>query len=111
MPLVVLCTILFPVLLSDQASGVLSRPARRVVRQADVEFNLAGISNEKTKFYHVISHLDHQYAAEVDIVTSAQQKDSYTRLKTELLNRLSSKEQPFTCSSRSRWATVSRSSS
>jgi hypothetical protein len=34
--------------------------------QAGAQFSLAGISNERTKFYHIISQLDHRYAAEVD---------------------------------------------
>jgi hypothetical protein len=56
---------------------------------------LAGISNERTKFNYIISQLDHRYAAEVeDIVTSPPQQDPYTKLRTELLSRLSlSKDQ------------------
>jgi hypothetical protein len=57
--------------------------------QAEAQFNVAGISNKKTKFYHVISKLDHEYAAEVEnIMTYPPQKDPYTRLRSELLNRL-----------------------
>jgi hypothetical protein len=57
--------------------------------QAEAQFTLAGISNERTKFYHVTSQLDQQYAAEVeDIFTSPPQQDSYTKQKTELVNRL-----------------------
>jgi hypothetical protein len=43
----------------------------------------------------VISQLDHRYAAEVeDVITSPPQHDPYTKLKTELLKRLSpSKDQ------------------
>jgi hypothetical protein len=53
-----------------------------------VQFTLAGISNEKIKFYHVISQLDLQYAADVeDIITSPPQQEPYTKLKTELVNR------------------------
>jgi hypothetical protein len=58
--------------------------------QAEAQFSLAGISNERPKFYHIISQLDHKYAAEVeDIITSPPHQDLYTVLKTELLNRLS----------------------
>jgi hypothetical protein len=58
--------------------------------QAEAQFSLAGISNERTKFYHIISQLDHKYAAEVDdIITSPPHQDPYNVLKTELLNRLS----------------------
>jgi hypothetical protein len=35
-----------------------------------------GISNERPKFYHIISHLDHRYAAEVeDIIITPPQQD------------------------------------
>jgi hypothetical protein len=58
--------------------------------QAEAQFSLAGISNELTKFYYVVSQLDCQYAAEVkDIIISPPQQDPYTKLKTELLRRLS----------------------
>jgi hypothetical protein len=38
--------------------------------QAEVEFSLAGISSEATKFFHVISQLDHRYAVEVEDITT-----------------------------------------
>jgi hypothetical protein len=39
--------------------------------QAEAQFFLAGVNSEKTKFFHVMSQLDHQYATEVeDIITS-----------------------------------------
>jgi hypothetical protein len=39
--------------------------------QAEAQFFLAGVSSEKTKFFHVISQLDHRHAAELeDIITS-----------------------------------------
>jgi hypothetical protein len=63
--------------------------------QAKAEFSLAGISSERTKFQYVISQLDQRYAAEVeDIITSPPQQDPYSKLRTELLKRLSnSREQ------------------
>jgi hypothetical protein len=63
--------------------------------QAEAQFSLASISTETTKFYHVIAQLGHRYAAEVeDVITSLPQQDPYTKLKSELLKRLSpSKEQ------------------
>jgi hypothetical protein len=63
--------------------------------QAEAQFFLAGINSEKTKFFHVISQLDHRYAAEVeDIITSPLERDPYTTLRTELVPRLSpSREQ------------------
>jgi hypothetical protein len=62
---------------------------------AEAQFALAGISSERTKFHHVISQLDHRYAAEVeDVITSPPQHEPYTKLRTELLSRLSlSKDQ------------------
>jgi hypothetical protein len=57
----------------------------------EAQFSRAGITEEKTIFYYVLPQLDHRYAMEVqDMVTSPLQQDPYTKLKTELLNRLSS---------------------
>jgi hypothetical protein len=57
--------------------------------QAEAQFYLAGINSEMTKFFHVISQLDHWYAAEVeDIIISPSERDPYTTLKTELVRRL-----------------------
>jgi hypothetical protein len=51
--------------------------------QAEAQFTLAGISSEQTKFYYVISQLEHQYASEVeDIITSPPKCNPYTSLKT-----------------------------
>jgi hypothetical protein len=58
--------------------------------QAQAQFSLAGITNERTKFNYVISQLDQRYAAEVeDIITSPPQQDPYSKLRSELLKRLS----------------------
>jgi hypothetical protein len=57
--------------------------------QAEAQFSLAGISNERTKFHYVISQLEQRYAAEVeDIITSPPQHDPFSKLRTELLKRL-----------------------
>jgi hypothetical protein len=51
---------------------------------------LPGVDSEKTKFFLVISQLDHRYASEVeDIITSPPERDPYTTLRTELVRRLS----------------------
>jgi hypothetical protein len=65
------------------------------IAQVEAQFTLAGMSSEQTKFYYVISQLDHQSAAEVeDIITSPLERDHYTTVKTELVTRLSpSREQ------------------
>jgi hypothetical protein len=80
---------------------------------ADAQFTLAGITEERTTFYHSLSQLDHRYVREVrDIVISPSQQDPYTKLKTELLNRLSPSREKRTCSSRARrWETASHHSS
>jgi hypothetical protein len=82
--------------------------------QADAQFSLADISNERTKFHYIISQLDHRYASEVeDIITSPPQQDPYTKLRTELLSRLSLSKTsaPNNSSNSRRWATVNRLSS
>jgi hypothetical protein len=57
--------------------------------QAEAQFSLAGISSEKTKFFHVISQLDHGCAAELeDIITSPPDQSPYTSVKAELVRRL-----------------------
>jgi hypothetical protein len=63
--------------------------------QAEEQFFLAGVNSEKTKFFYVISQLDHRYAAEVeDIITSPPERDPYTTLRAKLVRRLSpSREQ------------------
>jgi hypothetical protein len=62
--------------------------------QAEAQFTLAGISTDKTKFYYVISQLDQRYAVEVeDIITSPPERAPYTKLKTELVRRLSPSEE------------------
>jgi hypothetical protein len=50
---------------------------RAAPAQAKAQFFLAGVNSEKTKFFHVISQLDHRYAAEVeDIITFQPERDS-----------------------------------
>jgi hypothetical protein len=62
--------------------------------QAEAQFSLTGITTEQTKFYHVISQLDHWYAAEVrDIIISPPPRDPYTTLRTKLLEWLSPSEE------------------
>jgi hypothetical protein len=56
--------------------------------QAEAQFFLAGVNSEKTKFFHVISQLDHRYAAEVEDITFPPERDPYTTLRTELVQWL-----------------------
>jgi hypothetical protein len=58
--------------------------------QAEAQFFFAGINCERTKFCYVISQLDHHSASKVeDIITSPPDREPYTRLRTELVSRLS----------------------
>ncbi|XP_048479715.1 uncharacterized protein LOC125489112 [Plutella xylostella] len=57
--------------------------------QLEGQFVISRITDDTTKFYHVIGQLEHQYAAEVeDIITSPPDTDKYENLKAELLKRL-----------------------
>jgi hypothetical protein len=58
---------------------------------AEAQFSLAIITEEKTKFYHIVSQLDQRYASEVeDVTTAPPQQEPYTKVMTELMKRLSS---------------------
>jgi hypothetical protein len=63
--------------------------------QAEAQFELAGVTSQKTKFNQVVSQLPQQHAAEVEhIITTPPQDEPYDRLKAELVRRLStSREQ------------------
>jgi hypothetical protein len=73
------------------------RPDRPAVwfAQAEVQFELAAITRQRTKFNYVVSQLNQQQAAEIeDIITSPPEHEPYDRLKAELVRRLStSREQ------------------
>ncbi|XP_050665912.1 uncharacterized protein LOC126966079 [Leptidea sinapis] len=57
--------------------------------QIEGQFILSNVTSDSTKFYYVISQLDHQYAAEVkDIIISPPATDKYEKLKSELIKRL-----------------------
>jgi hypothetical protein len=63
--------------------------------QVEAQFELAGFTNQETKFNQVVSQLQQQHAEEVeDIITTPLQDNPYDRLKAELVKRLStSREQ------------------
>jgi hypothetical protein len=66
--------------------------------QAEAQFSLAGITSEKTKFFYIISQLDHRYATEVeDIITYPPERDPYTTLKAELVGRLTPSKNQRVC--------------
>lgn len=58
--------------------------------QVEGHFLLSRISDDKTKFYYIVSQLEHRYAAEVkDIIIAPPPGCSYDTLKAELIKRLS----------------------
>ncbi|XP_063377577.1 uncharacterized protein LOC134664764 [Cydia fagiglandana] len=58
--------------------------------QVEGQFDIAGITNDLTKFHYVVSQLDRQFAKEVrDIITNPPASDKYAKLKSELISRLS----------------------
>lgn len=62
--------------------------------QADSQFFIANITNEVTKYHHVVSQLDARAAAEVeDIILSPPTENPYTFLRTKLVERLSVSEE------------------
>lgn len=62
--------------------------------QIEGQFILSNITADNTKFYYVISQLDHQYAAEVkDIIVSPPSSDKYDKLKSELIKRLTTSKE------------------
>lgn len=62
--------------------------------QIEGQFALSRITTDETKFYYVISQLDHQYAKEVkDIITNPPETDKYIKLKSELIRRLSASQE------------------
>lgn len=61
--------------------------------QAEAQFELAGITNQKTKFNYIISQLDHRFAAEVEDIITSPPEQPFDKLKAELVRRLSSSKE------------------
>ncbi|KFD64488.1 hypothetical protein M514_10814, partial [Trichuris suis] len=62
--------------------------------QVEAQFTLAGITQDATKFAYVVSQLESRYAAEVeDIIVNPPPTDAYTRLRNELIRRVSVSEE------------------
>ncbi|KZC06854.1 hypothetical protein WN55_08599, partial [Dufourea novaeangliae] len=62
--------------------------------QMDAQFALRGITQETTKFHHVVAQLDPKSEQEVeDILLNPPAENQYTRLKDELIARLSTSKQ------------------
>lgn len=61
--------------------------------QIEMQFALNGITQDTTKFYYVASNLEHRHAKEVrDIIRNPPATEKYSKLKTELITRLSASE-------------------
>ncbi|XP_046382325.1 uncharacterized protein LOC124153271 [Ischnura elegans] len=62
--------------------------------QLEGQFYLAGVKEDETKFWFVVSQLDHRYAQEVkDIISCPPTSDKYNTLKSELIKRLSASQE------------------
>lgn len=60
----------------------------------DAQFILRGITQEDTKYYHVVAQLDAKSAAEVeDILLNPPAENKYTRLREVLIERLSASKE------------------
>jgi hypothetical protein len=71
-------------------------PEKPAVWLAELEgqFALSGITQDATKFYYVISHLENKYVEEVeDIITNPPPTSRYEKIKAELIKRLSLSEE------------------
>jgi hypothetical protein len=62
--------------------------------QLEGQFALSSITQDATKFYYFISHLENKYAAEVeDVITNPPPTSCYKKIKAELIRRLSLSEE------------------
>ncbi|XP_046402553.1 uncharacterized protein LOC124168383 [Ischnura elegans] len=62
--------------------------------QLEGQFRLRGITQDDTKFWYVVSHLENRYALEVeDIITDPPSEGKYDRVKSELIRRLSASQE------------------
>ncbi|XP_071451884.1 uncharacterized protein [Hetaerina americana] len=62
--------------------------------QLEGQFFLAGISEDAKKFYTVVSHLEPRFAQEVkDVISNPPGDNKYTKIKEELIRRLSASQE------------------
>lgn len=62
--------------------------------QVESQFSISGITTEQTKYDYVVAQLDSRLISEVeDIISNPPAKDRYTKLKEELIKRLSASEE------------------
>ena len=65
--------------------------------QIEIQFALAKVASDETKFHYVAGNMDSKYAAEVrDILTNPPATNKYTFFKSELIRRLSSSQEQKT---------------
>lgn len=65
--------------------------------QIESQFDIAKVTTEETKFGYVAGNLEARYATEVrDILTNPPTQGKYTKLKTELIRRLSATQEQKT---------------
>ncbi|XP_046382352.1 uncharacterized protein LOC124153300 [Ischnura elegans] len=80
-----------PAIDSQPTTNVVSSPHRRLGQLAVPTVLLTGcVTNETTKFSHVVAQLDQRHAVEVeDIILNPPEGEPYKRIKGELIQRLS----------------------
>ncbi|XP_032677687.1 uncharacterized protein LOC116847131 [Odontomachus brunneus] len=62
--------------------------------QLEGQFLLAGVTQDATKYAHVLSQIDTRYAREVkDVITDPPATDKYLAIKTALIRRLSASQE------------------
>lgn len=62
--------------------------------QLEGQFVLSKVSSDTTKYYYVTTQLETKYALQVkDIITNPPETNKYTKLKTELISRLSASQE------------------
>lgn len=62
--------------------------------QLESQFHLSNVTQDCTKFWHVVSQLENRYAVLIeDIITKPPTNDKYATLKSELIRRLSVSQQ------------------
>ncbi|XP_013162626.1 PREDICTED: uncharacterized protein LOC106114057, partial [Papilio xuthus] len=65
--------------------------------QAEAQFEIAGITQDSTKYGHVLSKFDAHLADEVeDILSNPPTKDKYQHLKAEIIKRFSTSKKQRT---------------
>ena len=65
--------------------------------QLEAQFEVSNISQDSTKFNYVIANLEPRYATEIrDLIATPPETDKYTKIKRELIDRLSASQEDKT---------------